>query len=301
MKVSYNKPHLTYQQQLQKLIELGMTIDLPQTEVISLLSHCNYYRLSGYWHHKRQSENRFSDGVCISEIVSIYKFDKELRLLLLDAIEQIEVSVRTQFAYQLSAKYGAHFHLDENLFSKRHIYQKTIHKLHEEVGRSQEDFIAHLTGKYSEALPPIWASVEVMSLGQLSNWYTNIKLRQDALMVASNYGLDSQTLSSLLHHLTVLRNMCAHHARVWNRLFTISIQPPRAKPAILISAMQTDAKQKMKLYNTLVMMNWMLNIIQPDHDWTHRLLALLAEYPTIQTRHMGFPQSWRNHPIWSQA
>ncbi len=297
-KISYQKPHLTYVEQKEKLIKQGMIFDINDKQIEHYLAHFNYYRLTGYWHEYRQANNNFTANTHFSKIIQLYKFDKILRLLLLDAIEQIEVSVRTKLAYHLGESYGSHALLNANHFSNPIIYKRTLKKLKEEVSRSQEVFIHHLLNKYQEPLPAIWASVEMMSLGQLSNWYGNIKLRKDALNISQQFKLDSTTLKTFLHHLTVLRNHCAHHARVWNKVFTVTIKKPKNKPSQITTAFQVDDYQHRKIYNTLVMMAWMLNIIQPDHDWTHRLKNLLIEYPEINTSHMGFPPDWKSYTIW---
>ena len=297
-KITYHKPHLPYDQQRNKLSQQGMILDLSNQQVEHYLAHFNYYRLSGYWYAYRLPNNKFKPNTNFSEIINLYKFDKELRLLLLDAIEQIEVSIRTKLAYHLGKKYGSHPLLDPHIFDNQNKYSETLSKLKAEVSRSREDFITHLYRKYQEAIPPIWAVVEIMSMGQLSHWYKNLKTRQDANAIAENYQLNSTVLKSFLHHLTILRNHCAHHARVWNKSQTFTLQIPTIKPEQVINAFQTGQYEKRKIYNTLVMMAWMLNIIQPDHDWTHRLKNLLIEYPEINTSHMGFPPDWKSYTIW---
>ncbi|MCF6345295.1 MAG: Abi family protein [Thiomicrorhabdus sp.] len=297
-KIIYQKPHLTYAQQKEKLVTQGMIFDINDKQAEHYLAHFNYYRLTGYWHEYRQTNNSFIANTYFSKIIQLYKFDKELRLLLLDAIEQIEVSVRAKLAYHLGASYGSHVLLDPSHFSNPTIYKRTLKKLKEEVSRSKEEFIHHLLNKYQEPLPAIWASVEVMSLGQLSNWYGNIELRKDALNISRQFKLDSTTLKTFLHHLTVLRNHCAHHARVWNKVFTVTIKKSKNTPSQITMAFQVDNYQQKKIYNTLVMMAWMLNIIQPDHSWTHQLKKLLLEYPEINTSQMGFPPGWQSLEIW---
>lgn len=275
-----------------------MILDLCDQQVEHYLAHFNYYRLSGYWYAYRLPNNKFKPNTYFSEIIKLYKFDKELRLLLLDAIEQIEVSIRTKLAYRLGEKYRAHALLNHHIFNNQNKYRETLSKLKTEVARSREDFITHLSHKYQETIPPIWAVVEVMSMGQLSNWYKNLKTRQDAKSISDNYQLDSTVLKSFLHHLTIIRNHCAHHARLWNKSLTFTLQIPTIRPAQVITAFQTGDHEKRKIYNTLVMMAWMLNIIQPNHDWTHRLKNLLLEYPDIKTSHMGFPANWQSFAIW---
>lgn len=298
-KIPYTKPHYTYAQQLNALVNKGMVIDMAESQALHYLSHCNYYRLSGYWYdYKVNNTEAFKTNTHFSEIVQLYQFDKELRILLLDAIEQIEVSVRTKMAYHLGEAYGAHALLNEAVFRHQGAYQKTLVKLKKESLDSNKVFIQHFIAKYQEPLPPIWAVVELMSMGQLSHCYKNLKTRQDAKVIADNFDLDSKTLQSFLHHLTTLRNHCAHHSRVWNRRFTITLQRPK-KPAALVSAWQGDAIASKKLYNTLIMMVWMLNIIEPEHNWTHRLLALLNEYKGIDSNNMGFIDTWQSQEIWS--
>ncbi len=128
------------------------------------LSHINYYRLAAYWLPFEASHSRhvFHTGVRFEQVLEWYVFDREFRLLVLDAIERIEVSVRTQFAYQLAHRHGAHPHLNAGLFKQDWDYAKNHHQLQNDVKKSKE------------TLPPIWASVEIMTLGQLSNWYAHL-------------------------------------------------------------------------------------------------------------------------------
>lgn len=298
-KIPYTKPHYTYGQQLNALVKKGMVIDMAESQALHYLSHCNYYRLSGYWYdYKVNNTEAFKTNTHFSEIIQLYQFDKELRILLLDAIEQIEVSVRTKMAYHLGEVYGAHALLKEEVFRHQGAYQKTLAKLKKDTLDSNEVFIQHFVAKYQEPLPPIWAVVELMSMGQLSHCYKNLKKRHDAKAIADNFDLDSKTLQSFLHHLTTLRNHCAHHSRVWNRRFTITIQRPKHKPHDLLQAWQSDSIASKKLYNTLIMMVWMLNTIEPEHTWTHRLTSLLNKYGSIDPKNMGFIEGWQQQDIW---
>jgi abortive infection bacteriophage resistance protein len=112
-----------------------------------------------------------------------YIFDRELRLLVLDAIERIEVSVRSQWAYQLAHLHGSHAHLDPTLFNPR-FWQKNIDDLTREVKRSDELFIQHFQTSYVEPLPPVWAVCEVMSLGLLSRWYGSLRFTKTQTAIA---------------------------------------------------------------------------------------------------------------------
>ncbi|RME59189.1 Abi family protein, partial [Candidatus Parcubacteria bacterium] len=158
-------------------------------------------------------------------------------------------------------------------------------------------FIRHLLDKYDEELPCIWAAVEVMSLGQISRWYADLNARRDRKVIADEYGMDERVLRSFLHHLTTVRNLCAHHARLWNREFTFTPRLPR-RPAHLARSLNAAAPRRM--YNTLTMTAYLLDIICPGHHFRHRLLGLMEKHH-IAPGAMGFPKGWRNLPVWKEA
>jgi abortive infection bacteriophage resistance protein len=82
----------------------------------SYLSHISYYRLSAYCLLFQTTKDKFNKNTTFDDVLSLYLFDRELRLLILDAIERIEIGLRTQIIYQLALKYGSHWHDDANLF-----------------------------------------------------------------------------------------------------------------------------------------------------------------------------------------
>lgn len=212
----------------------------------------------------------------------------------MDAIERIEVSARSQWAYQLAHQHGPHAHLDASLAMSAGRWQSNILKLTKEVQRSDEVFIRHLKITYSEELPPLWAVCEVMSLGLLSRWYGNLKPMPTRRAIASIYGLDEKVLGSWLHHLAFVRNISAHHGRLWNREFTITPLMPKGKPANLRSQFQPGSR---RLYNALVIMLHCMDIVSPGHSWRTRLISLIESH-RVPVAGMGFPTNWEKLPIW---
>lgn len=107
------------------------------------LGHLNYYRLGAYWlpFEKDHNSHQFQPGTKFDDALTLYIFDRELRLWLMDAIERVEVSLRTQFAYQLSLRYGTHPHLNQSLFHEPSRYGRALNKLENEVKQSGEEFI----------------------------------------------------------------------------------------------------------------------------------------------------------------
>lgn len=295
MKQEFKKPATDYAKQVAILQERGMVIDDPDTAIF-YLQHINYYRLGAYWlpfeiDHK---SHQFKPNTLFTDVLNLYIFDRELRLLVLDAIERIEVSVRSQWAYQLGHLHHPHAHLDKHLFSKKH-WEYNLDLLKKEVCRSDETFIKHHQNTYKEELPPIWAICEVMSLGLLSRWYSSLQPKKTRRSIASVYGIDDNVLQSWLHHLSMVRNICAHHSRLWNREFAVIPSLPKSKSGSIINQFIPGSR---KIYNTSIILLYFMDTISPQHNWRTRLRELLNKH-SIPVNQMGFPRDWTEKNIWN--
>ncbi len=276
-----------------------MTIDDP-ARVARYLAHINYYRLRAYWLPLEEktggSEHQFKMGTTFDNVLTLYLFGRKFRLLVMEAIERVEISFRTRFAHELALKYGSHAYLDASLFKRADIYHQHIENLKDEIGRSQETFIEHYRATYDNpSLPPIWAVCEVMTFGQLSIWFKNLKRSSDRNAFARIYGIDEVILGSFMHHLTHIRNLTAHHSRLWNRRIVVTMTIPTL-PVDL--AKQFNPKADRNIYNTLVMLGYLLKLISPGTSWSVRMRKLIEEYLPDKTASMGFPEGWRNYPLW---
>jgi abortive infection bacteriophage resistance protein len=291
----FEKSPKTFDAQVDLLISRGMRIDEPK-RAKRYLSHLNYYRLAAYWLPFEQDHptHRFKPGVTFDLVLEHYIFDRKLRLLIMDAIERVEVSFRTRWAYHLAHSHGSHALLDRTLFKARWPHSDNINTLKKMVHNSSEIFIRHFR-KYDEALPPLWVVCEIMTLGQLSKWYANLKRGQDRNAVAHGYGMDEVNLTSFLHHLSIVRNHCAHHARIWNREFTFSWKLPRKKPATL--RQNFNWADNRRIYNTLVMLVYLMDSMGTS-SWKQRLYDLFIKHPDVKAGAMGFPPDWLGRQIW---
>jgi abortive infection bacteriophage resistance protein len=300
--MKYPKSPKSYQEQLKQLIDRGMYV-ADQTRALRYLSHLNYYRLAAYWlpFEADHATHRFKSGTSFDQVLESYIFDKQLRLLIMDAIERFEVSLRTQWTYHLAHQYGPHAHLDATNFKPpsqkpKWAHAQSVAELRDTVRESSEVFIRHLKTKYDEELPPIWATCEIMTFGELSRWYANLAKSGDRNAIARIYDYDEVYFVSFIHHLTIVRNFTAHHARVWNREFPLTWKLPLSKPASVIGSLnRQDGK---RIYNTLAMLACLIDVINPGNHWKKRLSDLINSYPGIQTRYMGFPGNWRDLPLW---
>lgn len=297
-KIAYNKPHLSVIKQVEQLKARNMHF-IDEEFAKHYLSHLNYYRLTAYWlpYEENHSTHIFKTGTTFENVYKYYKFDRALRVLVLEAIEKIEVSIRTQMAHELSMKHGTHPHLKESIFLDSDKHKKGLHSWVKEYKRSNEDYSKHFQEKYLESLPPIWVSVELMSLGQISQWYSNIKQRKDRQIIAKKYNLDEKILKSFLHHLTIIRNICAHHGRLWNRKFRIDTKLANS-PENLKNNFTSIKAHKRNIFNTLVYIKYLLDIIEPEHEWNRKLKDLIVD---INIGAMGFPKGWLEKPIWEEV
>lgn len=297
----FGKPALTTDQQLDLLIRRGMLIaDLERAR--HCLTHINYYRLRAYWLPFElaaigDSNHTFQPGTDFDTVMAIYDFDRELRLLLLDAIERVEISLRTRWANELALRYGPFAHEDSAHFNKQHLWQHSKDELDKEYARSRETFAEHYRTRYEHLnSPPIWVAAELMSLGHLSRWLQNLCIPKDRQVIADAYGLDEKVLLSFAHHLTIVRNHCAHHGRVWNRKLSLKMQIPGKKTAGL-SVMFNPVEDR-RLYNTLTMLAFLMSRISPQSSWRDRLKALITTTPQVNPKDMGFPADWARRKIW---
>ena len=260
--MDFTKPATTIEQQIDLLKSRGMQVE-DDAQAHHYLSHLNYYRLTAYRlpFEVDHDTHQFRPGTRFSDILNLYVFDRELRLLALDAIERVEVSVRAQWAYQMGHRYGPHSYLDAALSTREDWHARHLSSLKKEVARSDEIFIQHYQSTYRQPrTPPIWAVSEVMSMGLLSRWITQLR-PSDRARIAKNYRLDQSVLMAFIRHLTYVRNLCAHHSRVWNRRFTVTMRLPTGKPAELLPLFHPNEPRK--VYNTLVMLAHFLDLISP--------------------------------------
>ncbi|MGE4458152.1 MAG: Abi family protein [Stenotrophomonas sp.] len=298
-KVPNKVPH-TFDAQVTKLQDRGMSI--PVADELSTkhhLAHINYYRLRGYWMPMEdacatQGEHAFKPGTTFSQVIDLYSFDRKLRLEINDAIERIEVSLRTQWAYVLATHHGTIAHREAIAFDDRK-HGELIERLEHHYTTRNEIFLKHYLNRNEE--PPIWVMCEILSMGDLSRWMAAILQRQVRQEIANAYDLDESVLISFAQHLAYVRNVCAHHGRLWNRDLTKRARLPK-QPAALGRQLNRADQNAARIYNTLVLLAWMMKRVSPGSGWIQRTRALVESQPPAQWGAMGFPVGWQALPIW---
>ena len=306
-KVPYLKSALTYAGQIELLKSRGLLIE-DEIKAEHLLKNISYYRLSGYWYPMLadpKSAHRFKSGATFNNAFKLYCFDREFRQLVLSELEKIEVAIRAKMIYILSHNHGPFWFNEFPLFTDRNKLKSSKGKMLIEYNRSDEEFVKAFKRKYSEPLPPSWMILEISSFGILSNLFSNLKPGRNKREIASYFGLDDTTFESWLHTFTYIRNVCAHHARLWNKTFSISPKLPRTPrhqflntTSIIHPTNGTTIYLNKKTYYLCSILIYILNTINPKHNFQKKLNRLFDKYSNIDTMAMGFPKNWEQEPLW---
>ena len=237
----------------------------------------------------------FKSGTTFNQALDMYRFDRHLRLLMFNEIEKIEIAVRSAIVNITSRETGNPFWMtDPTCFYDASTFTKTKQLIDAELAKSREDFIEHFRNTYSDPYPPAWMLAEILPLGVLTRIYDNIKSNQIRKKIAQEFSLGVPVFNSWMTIITVAKNNCGHHARVWNRTFALRVLTQRrmSRPWVTIPV---DQK---KDYFSLCIIKYFLDIISPNNDMRAKTDALLANYPAIDTAAMGFPCGWENEPLW---
>ena len=279
--MKFIKPPLNLQQQVNH-IKVNYNIKCKDENLIKkYLLHCNYYKLRGYWLFFEEIKKE----IYFEEVINLYEFDKELRMLFIDYIEIIETSIKSIFAYHLTTKYNnPHIHLNREIFFNEKYYFQSIKQLKDNFNSSKEIFAYHFKTKYDEKLPPLWVSVELMTLGEISKWFNNLNL-YDQKEISKYYNFPAPSLRTLLINITEIRNISAHHSRLWNKRLTQAISIPKR--------LKIQTPKVFKIYHSLITINELLKSIDNKNSFLDKFCQITLQH-NIPIKYMGFP---KNHNI----
>jgi abortive infection bacteriophage resistance protein len=245
---------------------------------------------------KVSGSEEFVEGTTFDDVLQLYLFDRELRLLIFDALERIEIAFRTQMSYQVAHFGGPFWFEDRNYFRDADRWREHLESVDAEIGRAKEVFKDHFFKKYDEhERMPIWMTSEVLSLGLLSKIYRNLKMSEGKKRIARHFGLSNPiVLESWMQAITYVRNICAHHSRLWNRVLTV--RPVYlGRPTNLWIADEPD-NQKAYYFTCCVL--YLLRSINPRTRFVVHLRGLIERYPKAKLSSMGFPEGWEVDAFW---
>lgn len=275
----------------------------------------SYYRLKAYWAefyvHPGKEQYDDKDKAAFEGGVELYLFDRQMRLLVFDAIERFEVAVKSCWQQRLSAD-GAIAYSKNALFGKLKEKYKKYKETNPHLPKGQEDWI-----KNAPDVPVVWVASEVMSFGLLIDWVASLRDEHKKHIAKAFEFEHPATFITLCRHLNFVRNICAHHGQLWSsKLDKPGCKLPNA--ADLPDYMQAFINEKEgrkvrdKLHNTLVVLYHLTAKIESAdaaERWRNQLLDLIEQYGAkkpfsgdrewIPSR-MGFPKDWRSKPPWKK-
>ena len=296
-KLPFTKPYLNVKSQVTLLQSRGLEI-LDTQKAEQYLNYIGYYRLSAYMFPFLtipKQQHQYKKGATFEKVMMLYRFDKKLRLLIFNEIEKIEVAIRNTITSTICEETNNPFWMtDQANYANNGRYANTLAKIEAEIQHSNEEFITHFQNTYSDNYPPAWMLAEILPLGILTNIYNNLKDKRLKKQIAQKFGLQITPFQSWMTIITLTRNACCHHRRVWNKQNTIRPTLPNSIQYPWIS-LNIDY---LKIYFNLCIIKYFLNIISPQNDMTDKLKNLLAAFPEIDTAAMGFPNGWENEPVW---
>ena len=270
-----------------------------EAEAVSILDTISYFRLAGYWRlmEADKCQHIFKPGFRFSQVMSLYHFDEELRMLVFSAIQRLEITIRTRLIRLFSERHGAFWFMNSALAGSETMFQNNLNRLQEELNRSEDEFILEHFRKYdSPSMPPVWKTMEVASLGTLSKLYANMNDSAAKKAVSRSFNIPKfEYMCTWLRCMTVIRNICAHHARLWNTNIVVYPCLPKRMPNTWIDNRLVAPD---KLYPHLCYIAYWLSAIDSTNTFTNDIKALLQKYPIVDPAAMGFPKGWQNEPLW---
>jgi abortive infection bacteriophage resistance protein len=297
--MQYSKLPIAIPDQIALLKQRGLTFN-DEARAAHYLSNISYYRLRAYTYPFQDSTDpahSFNRKVSFEEIIDLYVFDRKLRMLVFDALEKIEIAFRTKIIYEYALTHGSHWYENSKLFRNQYRFITDINKVYQEIDRSTATFIKHYSQTYTNPQKPAcWMTLEVVSMGLLSKLFENLIRGNEKKAVTAAFGLPNVAiLESWMHTFSHLRNVCAHHCRLWNRRFTTTPQLPNNPTYTFLTNRDIHPN---KLYATLSCIIYVLNIINPDHSFGRKFKVLLEMSTNVNLKEMGFPKNWDKEPIW---
>ena len=297
MSINFNKSYTTPTSIVQLLHKRGLEIT-DENKALHYIEHIGYYRLSAYLYPMLaapKSSHRFKPQSTFSNAMSLYRFDKKLRLFLFNEIEKIEVACRSAIANIVAEETGNIFWMtDTSMFANEEKFLRTMTLIEKELKGSKEEFIKHFKEKYSNDYPPAWMLVEILPLGIVTRIYENIASNTLRKKIAARFSLPVPVFNSWMTVVTLTRNSCCHHARVWNKENAIMPMQIKKSNQTWISP---SVSPKRVFYNICIL-KWFLDIIVPSNNMKTYLTTLIAQYPNVDITAMGFPKDWENEPFW---
>lgn len=285
----FNKPTLSIQEQIDLLKARGIIINNEELAT-HYLEFIGYYRLSAYF---KFENNKYHPRIIFEEILEHYIFDRKLRMLLFDAIERIEIALRSVITNTMTSKHGAFWYNKAKIYATKpsNSYQSVLQVIRAATieQKNKDTFIKHYYDTYNAPeLPPSWMLMETLSMGNVSR-ILSLLVVEERKRISNFFKVKERHLVSWMRALTYTRNLCAHHARIWNRVFTLKVEADKR-----YDICRDSFFHKGKLYSQVVVIAILLSVIAPNNHFEQHIKELLNDHDHDHNYKlsMGFPETW---------
>ena len=278
------KEHKTVDEQFDILKEVHKCEITDEEKTKNILSNINYYRLSSYFlSFKKDNSTEYIPGTKFEDGYYLYQFDQKLRKILEYIIESVEVQIKTKISYYHSLEYGSLGYLNPDNYNSKFDNIEFKDEYDKYIKRNGKNpIVMHHNEKY-EGRFPYWVIIEFYDFGFTSKTYSQMP-RPIQKKIASDLGTNDACLSSWLYCLTLLRNACAHGARLYNKT--------------LLAVPQTPKDFYYSLKNTLFSYILILKELTKDlpeyNIFKNQLYYLFDEHKSLNLKLIGFPKEWKS-------
>lgn len=314
-KMPYSKPYLPLSDQLSLLKQRGLQV-ADDAAAVDCLRRNGYYRLSAYWYPFREISagrrtDRFLKNSHFENAVKLYSFDKKFKLLLLDALERVEIAVRAEIALLLGGR-DPFAYTNPSLLHPRFVsrqppnniskHDEWLDKFDKQVRRSKDEFVLHHNRQYGPNSPlPIWIAIELWDFGTLSHFYGGLQVK-DREAVATRFSVpDWRLMESWLMALNYVRNVIAHHGRLWNSNLSLNPRLPRRGEMPDFDALLPLYNASARVYSICCILSHLSKVTNASSPWPNELKTFVEGFPPMpyaSAQDMGFPSGWQTHGFW---
>lgn len=296
--MKYSKTPQTPEQHCAILKERGLVIH-NEERAIKYLKNVGYFRLTGYMFHLQSKDglHLFEKQTSIDDVISLYQFDKELRSVVSEYLERIEICLRAKLTDKYSSRYGFFWYSNFELFEDKSIFDTINKEICDTFDDPKEAYLKKFKLKYTaEEIPPSTMALEILSLGKLARLYKGLKNQDGKFEIANEFNLPSKTLASWFIYLANVRNICAHHSRLWNKRITADrpIFPKREK--YRFTGENVDDSNT-TLYGVISIIDKLLRSFNPHNGFAEKIERLINVYD-VDCQLMGFPVNWKETANW---
>ncbi|MCQ9391974.1 Abi family protein [Pseudomonas viridiflava] len=301
--IIFHKPAKSPNALLRHLQLKGLDTRKQTAKALQSLEFIGYHRLLIYMRPLQNPQKRFFASVQFDDILQLYDFDRRLRLVFLDAIDRIEVAFRSAIVNTLALDKtcGPHFYQDAIHFKDGQAHRNLLKQVLGLRDKGNASLKHYYETYNTPALPPVWTVLEAMTIGQLSCLFSDLHL-DHRKAIAAKFSYDESVLSTWLQSLTLLRNVCAHHGRLWNASITAGA-PKYAKAIVGEFPSHND---RGRMFARAVVVQALLAKIDPTSDWKSRFKHLMASLPMSALAKagrtkadLGLVAEWETRQFWS--